>query len=518
MVNGKPQLTFGGISPAAAARQRNARAKTAESFASYLPLNDQNKALKPASAPASGRASTGSALAPANSRPFYGSLPPEYASGTQKQPSARSAVPGQPAGTQNLAQARSQVLGPQAMANTFGNSMAQNRISSKASPRISGTPITGRGNIGMVDTRKTVNRTSAPQNAATAAPAARGRASQGVVMPAGGDPFTGFSAYYGGFGSAPGQQSFISHGFSSKNAELALKKLGYDVRDARSIQTYARTLEPNPYALNKGTANEGGVIFGGTRPVNFPAGDDRARTAVLTASHRKKEQAAPVTTTTSLVPAFRKMADEGLGQLAAKFESGEEGIAAIGFDRKGGTSYGKYQIASRTGTMRAFIDYLHAKAPDIAKRLDAAGPANTGGRSGRMPTEWRRIAEQQPARFEELQSDFIRASHFEPAKQAIAASTGVAFESMPTALQEVLFSTAVQHGPAGATRIVSQALQRTGTDKLQHGKSSKKAEEQLITHIYNLRAGQFVSSTSGVQSAVRNRLKQEMREALQMLS
>jgi hypothetical protein len=173
--------------------------------------------------------------------------------------------------------------------------------------------------------------------------------------------------------------------------------------------------------------------------------------------------------------------------------------------------------------MDAFISYLQDKAPDLAGRLSAAGPANTGGRNGKMPAEWRAIAAEQPGRFEQLQGDFIRISHFDPAMRGIAASTGLVFEKMPAALQEVLFSTAVQHGPSGATRIVSQAVQRVGAQKLQPGDDKKstptrKAEEQLITQIYNLRAGQFVSSTAQVQSAVRNRLKQEMSEAIQMLT
>ena len=45
----------------------------------------------------------------------------------------------------------------------------------------------------------------------------------------------------------------------------------------------------------------------------------------------------------------------GLGSLSAKFESGTEGVAAIGYDRVGGTSYGKYQIASKPGTMDRFL-------------------------------------------------------------------------------------------------------------------------------------------------------------------
>jgi hypothetical protein len=216
---------------------------------------------------------------------------------------------------------------------------------------------------------------------------------------------------------------------------------------------------------------------------------------------------------------FQAAAGDGLGFLAAKFESGEEGISAIGYDSKGGTSYGNYQIASRVGTMSAFLDYLASRAPDIASRLKAAGPANTGGRSGKMPAEWRKIAVEDPTRFESLQSDFIRTSHFEPALQAIAAATGVAFEKLPSAYQEVLFSTAVQHGASGATRIVSQALQRVEANTLhnQQSPSARKAGEQLISQIYHLRAGQFASSTSRVQASVRNRLKQEMREAIQMI-
>ena len=94
---------------------------------------------------------------------------------------------------------------------------------------------------------------------------------------------------------------------------------------------------------------------------------------------------------------------------------------------------------------------------------------------------------------------------------------------MPHALQEVLFSTAVQHGPAGAVRIVRKVLNRVSKNKLMNwgaevGESFKQAGRQLIQQIYALRAGQFTSSTARVQAAVRNRLKREMREALQMLT
>jgi hypothetical protein len=52
----------------------------------------------------------------------------------------------------------------------------------------------------------------------------------------------------------------------------------------------------------------------------------------------------------------------GLGKLSAKFESSKEGPSAIGYDTKGGTSYGTYQIASKTGTMSEFVAFLDKKS------------------------------------------------------------------------------------------------------------------------------------------------------------
>lgn len=539
MVQGKPNLTLGGASQATApsrARASRTGARAAESFAAYLPAAEagtQGKASPARAAvqnakqtapdnPVQSAPASRSAGAQGKARMYLGFLPDNYASGSIKETPAQSgetAPVNLPAGNTPRAEARALARpGTQAMPPAFAANQAaiQQRISPKSGIRLSGRPITGRGNIGMVDTRNTGQGSPAAAGQSALAQAARTPATRqtGAVAPRSGDAFSRFSApYEAGVKSA---QSFVEHGFSSKNAQKAMRKLGYDLREQPSLTTYATRLEPDPYGLKAGGGP--GTMYGSTKPLRFADGEDGARTAVQTASHRKRAGGG-----TSLVSEFQAMANQGLGNLAAKFESGADGIAAIGYDRKGGTSYGKYQIASRVGTMRSFLNYLQDKAPDLAKRLESAGPANTGGRRGGMPTEWRNIAAEDPTRFEALQSDFIRTSHFEPAIQSIAASTGVSFDRMPPALQEVLFSTAVQHGPAGATRIVSQALKKVDADKLQSGGSradrgTRKAGEQLITQIYNLRAGQFMSSSSKVQSAVRNRLQQEMREALQMLT
>lgn len=201
----------------------------------------------------------------------------------------------------------------------------------------------------------------------------------------------------------------------------------------------------------------------------------------------------------------------GIGKLSARFESGGDGIAAIGYDSTGGTSYGKYQIASRVGSMKSFLDFLDNEAPDLSKRLRKAGPANTGSRRGAMPNEWRAIAKEQPERFERLQEAFIHETHYKPALNAIDKSTGIDSASLSPAMREVIWSTAVQHGPAGAARIFARA------DSMSGKATDAGYERKLISNVYNVRAGQFGSSTRQVREAVQNRFREEKQLALNML-
>lgn len=530
MVNGKPNLTFGGAAPVsnAKARQRNyVGGHNAESFASYLPTTElgakpgaaqgaqvaqpgqqaaQARRFVPqqtgAEAFLSGRSQDPLAQNAANLNMGLGQSAYMPVAGKESAPAAARSRAALPATRQSRDTARTLAQpGPTGLASPQNALQAQ--PVAKARPVMSGVPVTRRHNFGMEDTRKSVMGAARNANMPLFNPkAAEGGAAVRIMAAPGNSAYNRYASMFSNLGGLQSPQSFVGHGFSGANGIQALKKLGYDVSEAQSITTYATVLDSDPYDPRARTANAG-AAGRNSRQADQPPAGGYARN--------------------SLVPGFYASANQGLGALAAKFESGSEGIAAIGYDRKGGTSYGKYQIASRVGTMDGFIGYLQQNAPDLATRLSAAGPANTGGRSGRMPSEWRKIAEEQPDRFERLQSDFIRTSHFDPAVRDIVSATGLSMEAMPPALQEVLFSTAVQHGPAGASRIINQAVERVGPGKLRQAEgkknpSAKKTTEQLITQIYNLRAGQFVSSSSRVQAAVRNRLRQEMREALEMLS
>jgi hypothetical protein len=201
-----------------------------------------------------------------------------------------------------------------------------------------------------------------------------------------------------------------------------------------------------------------------------------------------------------------------IGALSARFESGEQGPAAIGYDERGGTSYGTYQISSKAGTMKSFLGYLSQSAPDLARKLEAAGPANTGGRSGQMPKVWKEIAAADSVRFEKLQTAFIKQSIYLPAVQEISDKTGLDISKAPKALQEVLWSTAVQHGARGAADIFTKAVRN-----VEHH-SDEVGVANLIGAVYSARSGRFSSSGPGVRAAVVNRFRQEGKMALAMLS
>ncbi len=184
------------------------------------------------------------------------------------------------------------------------------------------------------------------------------------------------------------------------------------------------------------------------------------------------------------------------GNVSARFESGTDGIYSVGYDSNGGTSYGKYQIASRK-SMGAFLSHLDNAAPDLAKRLRAAGPANTGGRSGAMPEEWKKIAAEDPARFEQLQEEFIDQTHVQPALKSLPAEAQSAVANDPR-LAEALRSTAVQHGPEGCRRLFGKAWESSGGDAA-----------KLIQDLYEARKGDFPSSTEKVRQSVAARMDEE---------
>lgn len=230
-----------------------------------------------------------------------------------------------------------------------------------------------------------------------------------------------------------------------------------------------------------------------------------------------------------------------VGNLAEKFESAAKGSQAIGYDRNGGTSYGTYQLSSKAGTFDKFLTFLEKEEPEWAKTLKNAGNANTGSRSGAVPTAWQELCAQNPERMKELEHSFIVQSHYKPVLNYVQKKWD---DTISPALKEVIFSTAVQHGVTGAKRVIDQALSRMSTqntvspeteqknnellmagfeEKTEATKNeettihSKQHQAEFIKNIYANRKNKFGSSTVAVQQSARNRFVREQNDALAML-
>lgn len=194
------------------------------------------------------------------------------------------------------------------------------------------------------------------------------------------------------------------------------------------------------------------------------------------------------------------------GDLSARYESGAAGSAAIGYDKKGGTSYGRFQLSSKQGSMDGFLRFLEGKggeAAAIAARLRAAGPADTGGKSGAMPEAWKREA-RMPG-FADLEREYIQREFYDPAMRSLPSGAAAAVLASPQ-LQQMVWSTAVQHGAGGAADILRKAW-RDGM-----------GNEDFVRAAYAERATRFGGSDPDVRASVQRRLRREADDLLGGLS
>lgn len=274
------------------------------------------------------------------------------------------------------------------------------------------------------------------------------------------------------------------------------------------IRTGARIIAGSLRALLSGIS----TIMRNPRLRILAAGATAAAAAAAYVFGSDNEEASETTTTPTPGSSERTMQGgplpEGFGSLAARYESrGNPG--AIGFDTTGGFSYGSAQISTRTGTMSRFLQYLELKHPGAAATLRAAG-GNEGATAGteQFKQAWRNLASTDQ-QFNQAQKDFITDTHYVPLVQKVLRETGIDVSQRSRALQEVVNSTAIQHG--AATNIITRAIQAAG--------GPGASDENIIQKVYDERSdpSRFRSSTAQVQASVQRRFVSERQDALRML-
>ncbi|HVE84801.1 MAG TPA: peptidoglycan-binding protein, partial [Myxococcales bacterium] len=200
------------------------------------------------------------------------------------------------------------------------------------------------------------------------------------------------------------------------------------------------------------------------------------------------------------------------GRLSRRYEGTGPGTISGGAGDPGGASYGEYQFSSKQGTAGAFAKWLEGRHPDWAAELSGAKPGTK-----EFNAAWSKIAREHPDEFADAQYAYAKQAFYKPAAQNVKNATGLDVGSRSHALQEVLFSTAIQHGTGGARSIFKAAL--AGKDP------SKMSDEEIIRAIYAERgrtdAGgvpvHFRNASPAVQRGVLNRFRHEVEDALDML-
>lgn len=186
---------------------------------------------------------------------------------------------------------------------------------------------------------------------------------------------------------------------------------------------------------------------------------------------------------------------DSLGALAARFESSGSS-ATIGRMSTDGRAFGKYQLSEKQGTFDAFLRFLEPQDAEAASMLK--DPAT-------REENWKRLVAE--GRIQKYEQPFIMATHYRPAHDQLKPELMQMVDNSP-ALQEVLMSTAIQHGAAptaaGAGSIFNKVY-RAGM-----------SEADLITAVYDERKTRFGSSTPAERSAVQSRLEKEKQAAIGM--
>jgi hypothetical protein len=196
-----------------------------------------------------------------------------------------------------------------------------------------------------------------------------------------------------------------------------------------------------------------------------------------------------------------------LGSLSSKYESGSAGSMAVGRDKSGGTSYGKYQIASKVGSMNDFLKLLQKNDPEAYARLMAAGPQDAGV-DGAFAKEWKKLASE--GKIQKSEREFAVDKIFKPAMKGLKDQDLVKMIEGNKGLQEMMFSMAIQHGPGGAPAIMNKVFKK--------GMSP----EELTRAAYTERGADggmryFSGSSENERKSVVNRFGREQADVLALL-
>ena len=200
-----------------------------------------------------------------------------------------------------------------------------------------------------------------------------------------------------------------------------------------------------------------------------------------------------------------------LGALSEKYESGGRGPATVstGEGDPGGVSYGTYQLASKIGRADEFVKKYYA---DEFKGLK--------GGTDEFTKKWKELAKADVDALRKNEHQFIKDTHYDPQAAKLLKDIKLDVTKRSAAFRDVVWSTAVHHGP-NTDVIVVAAKGLLGEGK----KIDDVSDEALIKAVYAERGRKTedgkLARFKGVSEkwipALTKRFESEQKDALEML-
>jgi hypothetical protein len=199
-----------------------------------------------------------------------------------------------------------------------------------------------------------------------------------------------------------------------------------------------------------------------------------------------------------------------LGSLSEKYESGNRGPGTVssGVGDPGGVSYGTYQLSSKLGRADQFVAKYF---PEEFKGLKAG--------SDDFTKRWKQLAKEQTDKLREKEHAYIQVTHYDPQVAHLKKTLMLDVNERSRALQNAVWSIAVQHGPTSkvidralAPLLKKQAINGLGDKEILqaiYAERGRKDEQGVLVY--------FKSSSAAVQKGVAKRFESELGDALKAL-
>lgn len=209
-----------------------------------------------------------------------------------------------------------------------------------------------------------------------------------------------------------------------------------------------------------------------------------------------------------------------LGQLSAAYESNNNpACVSSGTNDPGGKSYGLYQLASKCGSVRSFLDWLKASKDPLQVQFGESLDQYPIG-STKFDEMWRRLGHMDPKKFGDYQHDYIKHAYYDAAVDYLQ-EAGFDATKHSSTLQNVIWSRAVQYGPNNIVDMFSEAVEFMDERIPEHVTSLKDIDAlrfdwDLIVAIYDVCQTKAWNNSS-LRHILNERFEQEKYEAIFML-